>query len=32
VSVLSGADLFLQTCHFTGGRMRLVALEPLAAA
>jgi hypothetical protein len=28
VSVLSGADLFLQTCHFTGGQMRLVALTP----
>ena len=28
VSVLSGADLFLQTCHFTGGQMRLVALAP----
>jgi hypothetical protein len=28
VTVLSGADLFLQTCHFTGGQMRLVALAP----
>ncbi len=30
VTVLSGADLFLQTCHFTGGQMRLVALAPRA--
>lgn len=28
VTVLSGGDLFLQTCHFTGGQMRLVALTP----
>ena len=28
VTVLGGADLFLQTCHFTGGQMRLVALTP----
>lgn len=30
VTVLSGADLFLQTCHFTGGQMRLAALTPVS--
>ena len=28
VTVLGGGDLFLQTCHFSGGQMRLVALTP----